>query len=179
MPPRDFTLPGQVPSSSNTPPMVNIDPEMQLKAFKKALNDGLLDEAKMTFDTLRAQNDPQLFKTVNVTETSTLIEQLIKNERLEEASELAEFMLSKNVYPQPKIFRFLLNKMAAAGLADPMERIGLLLNARIKKEVSFDNRLCNAYISAGRGADFLMRIALELKDAQPGSPQAQSLKVSC
>ena len=49
-------------------------------------------------------------------------------------------MLRRDTYPMPKIFRFLLNRLAAGGEVDSMLRIGSYLSPKIKKEVSFDNR---------------------------------------
>ena len=46
-----------------------------------------------------------------------------------------------------------------------MCRIGTYLTPKIKKEVSFDNRLCNAFLSAGRAGDYLNLLILELDEA--------------
>merc|ERR1719220_1590643 len=96
-----------------------------------------------------------LGKTTNVTETSALIEQLIRAEMMMEASNLTKGMLMRNTHPLPKIFRFLLNKLAVAGSVEEILELGQLLPTKIKKDVSFDNRLCNAYLAAGRGKEFL------------------------
>ena len=55
-------------------------------------------------------------------------------------------MLQKDTYPMPKIFRFLLNRLASTGHVEMMNTIGNYLTTAVKKEVSFDNRLCNAYL---------------------------------
>jgi len=96
-----------------------------------------------------------LGKTTNVTETSALIEQLIRADMMMEASNLTKGMLMRNTHPLPKIFRFLLNKLAVAGSVEEILELGQFLPTKIKKDVSFDNRLCNAYLSAGRGKEFL------------------------
>merc|ERR1719433_1193875 len=96
-----------------------------------------------------------LGKTTNVTETSALIEQLIRADMMMEASSLTKGMLMRNTHPLPKIFRFLLNKLAVAGSVEEILELGQFLPTKIKKDVSFDNRLCNAYLSAGRGKEFL------------------------
>ena len=80
-------------------------------------------------------------KMMNVTENSGLIELLVKEgSRVREAADIAEDMLRRDTYPMPKIFRFLLNRLAANGEVDSMLRIGSYLSPKIKKEVSFDNR---------------------------------------
>jgi leucine-rich PPR motif-containing protein len=48
-----------------------------------------------------------------------------------------------------------LNKLATSGAVEDMLALGRHLSTKIKKDVSYDNRLCNAYLSAGRGAEFL------------------------
>jgi len=46
-------------------------------------------------------------------------------------------------------------------------RLGACLSPRVKKEVSFDNRLCNAYLAAGKAAEFIT-----LLEAEVDSPNA-------
>ena len=92
---------------------------------------------------------------VNVTDSSSLIELLVKSNRVKEATNVAETILASDAYPIPKIFRFLLNRLASNGEVEAMSKFGQYLTPRIKKEVSFDNRLCNAYLAAGRGGEYL------------------------
>lgn len=101
-------------------------------------------------------------KQINVTELSTLIEILVKDELLLDATNVTENMLQRDTYPMPKIFRFLLNRLAATGQVEMMNTIGQYLTTGVKKEVSFDNRLCNAYLAAGRGAEYLEALEQEL-----------------
>jgi leucine-rich PPR motif-containing protein len=102
---------------------------------------------------------------VNVTETSALTELLIRRDLTEEATQLTKTMLERNTHPLPKIFRFLLNKLAVNGSVEEMLEIGQYLNTKVKKDVSFDNRLCNAYLSAGRGEEFLDLMVADLDAA--------------
>ncbi len=82
------------------------------------------------------------------------------------------------IYPFPP--RYLLNKMASSGDIDTMLRMGTHLSSKVKKEVSFDNRLCNAYLSAGQGAQFLRMLEADLDSvllmANPAEEDVQSLK---
>jgi hypothetical protein len=45
---------------------------------------------------------------------------------------------------------------------EDMLALGCHLSTKIKKDVSYDNRLCNAYLSAGRGAEFLDLLVRDL-----------------
>jgi len=101
-------------------------------------------------------------KDLNITEASTLIELFVKADCIDEAVEITEKMLSREAYPLPRIFRFLLNRLASKGEVDAMTRIGDYLTPKIKKEVSYDNRLCNGYLAAGRAEDYLNKLITEL-----------------
>ena len=94
-------------------------------------------------------------KEMNITESSTLVELLVKDDLIEDAVNITEKMLSREAYPMPRIFRFFLNRLAAKGEVEAMNRLGVYLTSRVRKEVSFDNRLCNAYLAAGRGKEYL------------------------
>merc|ERR1719483_1455044 len=107
----------------------------------------------------------RLGRVVNVTETSALVEQLIRADLMGEAGEVTRGMLARDTHPLPKIFRFLLNKLAIMGSVDEILAVGQYLPSKIKKDVSFDNRLCNAYLSAGRGAEFLGVLVKDLEEA--------------
>ena len=95
-----------------------------------------------------------------------MIEQLIRADMMMEASSLTKGMLMRNTHPLPKIFRFLLNKLAVAGSVEEILELGQFLPTKIKKDVSFDNRLCNAYLSAGRGKEFLEVMIANVEQAQ-------------
>jgi len=107
----------------------------------------------------------RLGRVVNVTETSALVEQLIRADLMGEAGEITRGMLVRDTHPLPKIFRFLLNKLAVNGSVEEILSIGQYLPTKIKKDVSFDNRLCNAYLSAGRGQEFLEVLVKDLDTA--------------
>ena len=100
--------------------------------------------------------------TVSVTDSSSLIEMLVKDNRVQEATTVAENILASDAYPIPKIFRFLLNRLASNGDVEAMSKVGHYLTPRVKKEVSFDNRLCNAYLAAGRGSEYLHMLQNEV-----------------
>ena len=59
----------------------------------------------------------------------------------------------------------MLNKLAMSGAVEDIAAIGQYLSTKIKKDVSYDNRLCNAYLAAGRGAEFLDLLVRDLAAA--------------
>ena len=118
-------------------------------------------EAVKLFDELKSLNG---LKSLGVTELSAYIELLVKEERVSEATRLTEEMLGLDLQPMPKIFRFLLNKLASSGEVEAMTRLGDTLTSRAKKEVSFDNGLCNAYLASGRGGEYLDILTRDLDE---------------
>ena len=101
---------------------------------------------------------------INVTDSSSLIELLVKDNRVNDATNVTESILASDAYPIPKIFRFLLNRLASNGEVEAMSKFEKYLTPRVKKEVSFDNRLCNAYLAAGRGSEYLNILQGEVDD---------------
>merc|ERR1719228_1477801 len=130
------------------------------RQLKRAIMSGAAGEGLAAYRAMERLGRP-----VNVTETSSLVEQLIRADMTVEASEVTRGMLARDTHPLPKIFRFLLNKLATLGSVEEILAIGHYLPTKIKKDVSFDNRLCNAYLSAGRGLEFLDLLENDLQAA--------------
>merc|ERR1712032_172747 len=137
------------------------------RQLKRAIMSGAAGEGLSAYRAMERLGRP-----VNVTETSSLVEQLIRADMTVEASEVTRGMLARDTHPLPKIFRFLLNKLATLGSVEEILAIGHFLPTKIKKDVSFDNRLCNAYLSAGRGSEFLEVLVQDLAlAARSGDPE--------
>lgn len=103
---------------------------------------------------------------LSVLDTSRLIELLVRADRLSEATKYVDELLADKQLPQAKIFKYFLNKIAAAGDLETLERIGKELNEDQKRLVSFDNRYCHAYIVAGKVEQFLKRLSQEIEAAK-------------
>ena len=112
--------------------------QLLARRFKKALGEEDVDESIKSFCELKELS--QGFKALSVTELSAYIELLVKEERVAEATGLTKELLAADLYPMPKIFRFLLNKLASSGDVEAMTTLGDSLTSKVKKEVSFDNR---------------------------------------
>eukprot|EP00092_Neocalanus_flemingeri_P021226 GFUD01023000.1.p1 GENE.GFUD01023000.1~~GFUD01023000.1.p1 ORF type:complete len:1120 (-),score=366.36 GFUD01023000.1:285-3644(-) len=130
------------------------------RQLKRAISSSKANEGLASYKAME-----RLGRVVNVTETSALVEQLIRADLMTEAAEITRGMLVRDTHPLPKIFRFLLNKLAVNGSVEEILSIGQFLPTKIKKDVSFDNRLCNAYLSAGRGQEFLEVLVKDLETA--------------
>lgn len=103
---------------------------------------------------------------IGALDTSRLIELLVRAYRLTEATKYVEELLGDKLHPQPKIFKFYLNKIAAAGDLETMQRIGQQLNDEQKRLISFDNRFCHANIVAGKAEEFLKHLTTEIDAAK-------------
>ncbi|EDV30832.1 uncharacterized protein Dana_GF14846 [Drosophila ananassae] len=103
---------------------------------------------------------------VGVLDTSRLIELLVRADRLSEATKYVEELLSEKLHPQPKIFKFYLNKIAAAGDLETLKKIGQQLTEEQKRLVSFDNRFCHANIVAGKAEQFLKQLSTDIEAAK-------------
>ncbi|KAH8295864.1 hypothetical protein KR018_004809 [Drosophila ironensis] len=110
---------------------------------------------------------------VGVVDTSRLIELLVRADRLSEATKYVEELLAEKLHPQPKIFKFYLNKIAASGDLETLQKIGKQLNEEQKRLVSFDNRYCHANIVAGKADQFLKQLTTEIEAAKTPAEAAK------
>ncbi|KAL1506626.1 hypothetical protein ABEB36_005952 [Hypothenemus hampei] len=144
-----------ITATSTVPPAVK--PAQVFSTFKQKLGNEDLD---WCLQYLNNQQDR-----VSVADCSQLIEKLIHNDRLNDAVKVTLHLLNKGSFPVQKIFRFLLNKVAATGQVDTLNEIGHKLNTDVKRMVSFDNRLCHANIVAGKAKDYLEKLENNIDNA--------------
>lgn len=102
---------------------------------------------------------------LTLTDQSLIVEVLVKNDRLNEATKMVLEMLGQEIHPIPRIFRFYLNKLAASGDIETLSKIGDKLSSETKKIISFDNRFCHANISAGKSEEYLKNLEKSIDDA--------------
>lgn len=134
-----------------------VKPLSNVAGFRRAVQANDLDSA-ISFKDRIISGDR-----INVLDISRLIELLVRAERLTEATKYVDELLSEKQHPQPKIFKFYLNKIAATGDLEVMQRIGTQLNDEQKRLVSFDNRYCHAYIVAGKAEQFLKQLSTDIE----------------
>lgn len=135
------------------------DPISQFRAAIKSRNDeAIADFVK--------NNDYSKDYEFTVLEKSKIIEALIKAEKLNDASDLVIKLLQQNSHPKLNIFRFYLNRLASNGDNETMEKISQYLDENMKKELSFDNRLCHSFVSHGRVQDYLNRLEKEIDNVK-------------
>nr|CAD7395757.1 unnamed protein product [Timema poppensis] len=99
-------------------------------------------------------------------EQSQIIEILLKESRLAEASKMMLSMLRNNTHPITRIFNFLVIQLANAGDVNTLNEIGSLITPAKKKLLSFDNRLCYANFVAGRISEYLGELEKKIEQAK-------------
>ncbi|XP_072376405.1 leucine-rich PPR motif-containing protein, mitochondrial [Diabrotica undecimpunctata] len=118
--------------------------------FRQKLKLGNVDEA------LKVKNNSK--EALNVVDLTILIEKLLQQNRLKEASKVTFEILDRGNIPVNRVFRFLLNKLATAGDVDTLSKIGQKINSDVKRIVSFDNRMCHANLVAGNAEAYLKKL---------------------
>ncbi|XP_037041039.1 leucine-rich PPR motif-containing protein, mitochondrial isoform X2 [Bradysia coprophila] len=86
------------------------------------------------------------------------IEVMVQQDKLDDATQHVMKMLEANTYPLNRTLRFYLNKMAQAGRYEVLEKLLPLLPLDVRRNTSFNNRLGNAYVAAGKSELFLDQI---------------------
>ncbi|KAG5675530.1 hypothetical protein PVAND_005426 [Polypedilum vanderplanki] len=136
------------------------DPLAQFKNDLKTRNNAGIDAFVSKEDNLK------LFPKMTVHEKSKMVEALIRTDKIKEATKYVFEMLNENVHPRLNIFRFYLNKLAASGDTDTLEKIGKYLDSEMKKELSYDNRFCHGFVSKGKVDDYLKRLENIIDEAK-------------
>lgn len=88
-------------------------------------------------------------------ELSQLTENLLQKNDLENATMCVMHMLKRNLHPVMRVFRFYLNKLSHAGDTETFEKLSSMISNDVKKMISFDNKLCNAYLVSGKIGQYL------------------------
>ncbi|XP_046388703.1 leucine-rich PPR motif-containing protein, mitochondrial [Ischnura elegans] len=137
-----------------------------LQRFRQAIRIGDADAALQCKAKIEAEG-----KKMPVTELSLLVEQLVKNDRIGEATAITENYLSPEIRQggrliSPRVLRFLLNRLANLGDVDSITNIGNLISREEKRLLSFDNRLCNAFVVSGKAEEYLKNLEKQIEVAK-------------
>ncbi|XP_043224122.1 leucine-rich PPR motif-containing protein, mitochondrial-like [Amphibalanus amphitrite] len=138
-------------------------PQNTIKSqLKRAIKAQAIDEALQYLPQMEAEKvEPSIH------DLSLLVELLVRNDRMQEAVRLTTEMLGRNTFPQPRVFKFLMSRLSADGDVDGITAVGAHLKDELKSATSYDNRLCTAYLNAGRGEEFLEHLEEVCRKPQP------------
>ncbi|XP_068906051.1 leucine-rich PPR motif-containing protein, mitochondrial [Tenebrio molitor] len=154
---KGVTVPFQIPESRTAAPPVT-QTERAVQMFRKKMKAGDAQGALQYYN----PNDYSF----TATDASLLIEKLLQSDRIGEATKIAFHLLDRNSAPITRVFKFLLNKLASAGDLDSLAIIDSKISQDLKKNISFDNRLCHANLIAGRAAQYLDKLEEEIDSAK-------------
>lgn len=147
-----------------TPTPAPTDP---LSIFKKAIRtNGEIDRA------IEAKKNIPTSEKLSITDQSVFIESLLKADRQNEATKATMEMLNQKSFPLARIFRYYLNKIANNGDIETLQKIDPHLNSQTKKLISFDNRLCHAFVTAGKSEQYLDKLEQEIDNAKTDEERA-------
>uniref|UniRef100_A0A182QIP6 Uncharacterized protein n=1 Tax=Anopheles farauti TaxID=69004 RepID=A0A182QIP6_9DIPT len=133
-----------------------------LRELKQAIKSNNLDRILAAYEALDGANAPK----PNLTEQSAIIEALVNRDRLTEASKLVLGLLEQRLFPVPRTFKYFLNKLAINGDVATFDRIGALITDDLKRQISFDNRLCHANVSKGNADQYLRTLETAIEQAK-------------
>ncbi|KRT80285.1 hypothetical protein AMK59_7357 [Oryctes borbonicus] len=159
-----FVVPeGEVASENSLSQQIQRKPlgsmtKRDVVVFRQTLKSGDVDAA---LEIRKRSND--IF-TIN--DDSSLIEKLIQDNRIQEATNLTRDLIQRNQTPITRVFRFLLNRLANNGDAKTIEELGGSLHKDMKKLVSFDNRICHANLVSGNSAEYLEQLENDIDNAK-------------
>ncbi|ALC40190.1 bsf [Drosophila busckii] len=156
----------QTPAAAAAPAPVKLTPS-HAAVFRRALQTNDVDAAVAAKQQLASSDK------ISIMDTSRLIELLVRADRLGEATKYVDEMLAAKLHPQPKIFKYYLNKIAAGGDLAAMERINEQLSDEQKRLASFDNRYCHAYIVAGKAQQYLQQLSDKVEAAKSADEVAK------
>lgn len=156
----DLAVPFNVPQFKEIPLRVQraesrVEMSKFSKTLRKFLNDGEIDEAVKYKDSLKPEQ-------LNNTDLSLLLEKLLQDGRYNEAKNIYQDLSARGSLPITHVLKFLLIKASFNGDIEFMESIESSLGEPLKAQVDWRNRSGQAYIRAGRGAEFLDKLEKEL-----------------
>ncbi|EFA01919.1 leucine-rich PPR motif-containing protein, mitochondrial [Tribolium castaneum] len=152
---KGVSVPFQIPQSVTPPQVVE---KSHIQQFRRKLKEGDVQSALQFYN----PNDHSF----TVTDTSLLIEKLIQNNRIGEATKVTLNLLETGATPLARVFKFLLNKLANAGDLDSLAIIDKKVSQEVKKTISFDNRVCHANLIAGKAPQYLDQLENEIDNAK-------------
>lgn len=147
----------------------NIDLPNDLQVFLNSVSDNkkinffAINEALKNNDITKAIAAWQILETnININPSmrflSTFVEKLVLAKCFVEATDVVGQLLNSNFPLDNKIFRFYINGLAKSGHFQMLEKIEPLLSEEKRMNVTFDNRLCMAYVMAGRPGDYIQKV---------------------
>lgn len=135
----------------------------EVARFRQSIRAGNVEQALVNAQTTK--------ETLPVPEMSQLIELLLQRGDLEQATNCVMTLLKGGSNPVLRVFRFYLNKLALVGNVQGFQTIAALINENTKKLISFDNKLCHAYLVSGQIETYLKIVENDIDKANDSNIQ--------
>jgi len=97
----------------------------------------------------------QSSKQYDIRASSDILEKLVKNQLVNEATEMVFEMLSENIYPAIKIFKMYLRSLTEINDLKTLNKINEQLKPRLKNKVQFEKFFIQAHLNANLGKEYL------------------------
>lgn len=95
-----------------------------------------------------------------------IIEQLIKADRIGEATKLISNWVQSKTLPHVSVLKLFVNRLAQTGDVNAFKHIGEFLDAKLRRIVSYDNKLTTCMNFAGEGKKMLDELEKAIDDAK-------------
>lgn len=124
----------------------------QLLDFKESLRNGKLSDATEAWRNLG--DDAKLIFPM----ASTFINKLLSDNQPIVATEVVRQLLTGNFPIEKRVYISYLNHLRDAADVETLKSIRPFFNLKQRKELSFDNRLCTAYVLNGRAEEYIQKL---------------------
>lgn len=151
---------GKLANDSNHQSSIGGGGGSKITRLRQALTKGDLDLAVKLRHELKDSHQ------LTIGDTSSVIERLLRNKRIDEAIKLVDEMFDKNQQPTARVFKHYLNTLGELGDCETMEKLSTRLNGDQKRFISFDNRYCKAIVVSGRSEQYLDKLMEQMRNAK-------------
>ncbi|XP_045595399.2 leucine-rich PPR motif-containing protein, mitochondrial [Procambarus clarkii] len=115
---------------------------------------------------VNAKNQIELSgKQSTISDRSKLIERLLQDGQLGEASRMTRDMLISGTHPIARVLKFLMIQLAKAGDVETITFCTKYLSDDLKRRIKISNSLCAAYRNSGRSEEVLENLQTKLQEA--------------
>lgn len=162
---KDIQVPFEIPAVSSTKLKTvkakpgDIQESTTLNNFEKALNGNKIGKIRGAYSQLLPTDE------ISTEKISLFISKLVKADDLSLAQSIIVKMLKEQKRPGPNTLRLFLYKLGAKGDVQSLHELAPLMSDELKKYLSFNNFVCNAYETSGREDDLLENINADLESA--------------
>lgn len=99
-------------------------------------------------------------------EITTSIENLVKEEKLSEAMDVALKSIQEGIMPKSTVLKFLLKNLALEGHVEKIQQLGKYINESMKRKVTYEDKLTLAIFTRGAGSQHVDSLLESVQEAK-------------